>query len=120
MYFLMVCNSVAKSHTLTYAATCLQPCHLPLLTHVIFPSDVPFPRTQNDENTSKYLRGTTLEKSAKFAILFFLHKKARYILVDQIPKYHGASTTVSRHTTGPKGGNASTFITFFYDLLLFL
>ena len=42
------------------------------------------------------LRRSTLRKSMKLAILFYFYlEKGFYMLVDQLPKYYGASATVN-------------------------
>ena len=46
----------------------------------------------------------------------FLQKNGRYILIDHVPKYYSASSTVSPPKTGSKGENTRTFNTFFDDL----
>ena len=65
-----------------------------------------------------FLRGSTLQKSVKFTILFFLQKKGIYMLIDPFSKYHGANPTVNTLKTGPKWEKTRNFITFSNDLLL--
>ena len=60
-----------------------------------------------------FFKGPTLHKMGQSRGLIFLQ-------VDQVPKYFGASATVSPPKTGPKGRNTRTLITFSDDLLLLL
>ena len=68
------------------------------------------------------LRGSSLQKLDKFVILFsfFLQKKGFLLLVEQVSKIYGASTTVSPQKMGPSGGNTLTFTTFPDDFVILL
>ena len=64
------------------------------------------------ENIYSTLRGLTLQKLVKFAILFLLQNKGLYRLIGKIPKYYGASATRKPINTGLNVGITRTFIIF--------